>query len=114
MRDHPEAILEGKNRPFTGAEFLESLRDGREVSNVVARYPAGTRVTIPEHCVDWVVTEHGAVRLKFLSQEWRASALIAIAHPQYREELGREAAANGLNLASLANFRRPPEHFFLK
>src|SRR3984957_18188554 len=31
MSDHPEAILAGKNRPFTGAEYLESLRDGREV-----------------------------------------------------------------------------------
>ena len=31
MPERPEAILEGKKRPFTGAEFLESLRDGREV-----------------------------------------------------------------------------------
>ncbi len=31
MPQHPEAILDGKNRPFTGAEYLESLRDGREV-----------------------------------------------------------------------------------
>ena len=31
MAGHPEAILAGKKRPFTGAEFLESLRDGREV-----------------------------------------------------------------------------------
>ena len=31
MAEHPESILEGKQRPFTGAEFLESLRDGREV-----------------------------------------------------------------------------------
>src|SRR6202795_4507040 len=31
MPQPPEAILDGKNRPFTGAEFLESLRDGREV-----------------------------------------------------------------------------------
>src|ERR1700739_4711913 len=31
MPQHPEAIIEGKKRPFTGAEFLESLRDGREV-----------------------------------------------------------------------------------
>jgi len=31
MPDHPEAIVAGKKRPFTGAEFLESLRDGREV-----------------------------------------------------------------------------------
>ena len=31
MSDHPEAVLAGKNRPFTGAEYLASLRDGREV-----------------------------------------------------------------------------------
>ena len=27
----PEAIVADKKRPFTGAEFLQSLRDGREV-----------------------------------------------------------------------------------
>jgi len=31
MPEHPESIVAGKKRPFTGAEFLESLRDGREV-----------------------------------------------------------------------------------
>src|SRR3974390_3099399 len=31
MPQRPEAILEGKKRPFTGAEFLESRRDGRAV-----------------------------------------------------------------------------------
>ena len=31
MPERPEAIVAGKKRPFTGAEFLESLRDGREV-----------------------------------------------------------------------------------
>src|ERR1700754_1864616 len=30
MSQHPEAIIEGKKRPFTGEEFLASLRDGRE------------------------------------------------------------------------------------
>jgi len=38
MPQQPEAILEGKRRPFTGAEYLESLRDGREV------YAYGERV----------------------------------------------------------------------
>ena len=38
MADKPEAILEGRKRPFTGAEYLESLRDGREV------YAYGERV----------------------------------------------------------------------
>ncbi len=31
MSHSPEAIVEGKKRPFTGAEFVESLRDGCEV-----------------------------------------------------------------------------------
>ncbi len=31
MSGKPEDILAGKNRPFTGKEYLESLRDGREV-----------------------------------------------------------------------------------
>jgi acyl-CoA hydrolase len=88
------------------------LRDGSEVSNIVPRHPAGTRVTIPEHCVDWVVTEFGAVRLKFLSLEWRASALIGIAHPQYRDDLARGAAEGGLDLGILTRLRPPPEHFF--
>jgi 4-hydroxybutyrate CoA-transferase len=90
----------------------KTLRDGREVSNIVARHPAGTRFSIPEHCVDWLVTEYGAVRLKFLDLERRASALIDIAHPQYRDELARQAVANGLDLAVLARRRPPPEHYF--
>ncbi|HBF31600.1 4-hydroxyphenylacetate 3-hydroxylase N-terminal domain-containing protein [Rhizobium sp.] len=31
MTNRPESILDGKNRPFNGAEYLESLRDGREI-----------------------------------------------------------------------------------
>ena len=31
MPESPEALVAGKKRPFTGAEYLESLRDGREV-----------------------------------------------------------------------------------
>ena len=39
MQRSPESLLEGKKRPFTGKEYLESLRDGREV------YFHGERVT---------------------------------------------------------------------
>ncbi len=31
MPEAPELLVKGKQRPFTGAEYLESLRDGREV-----------------------------------------------------------------------------------
>ncbi len=90
----------------------KTLRDGREVSNIVARHPEGTRVTIPEHCVDWVATEFGAVRLRFLNLEWRASALIGIAHPRYRDALTEQALAQGLRLTELKKHRPPPEQFF--
>src|SRR3954469_20243984 len=48
MSQSPEAIVAGKKRPFTGAEFVESLRDGREV------YIYGERVAD--------VTKHPAFR----------------------------------------------------
>jgi acyl-CoA hydrolase len=89
-----------------------TLKDGREVSNIVSRYEPGTRITIPEHCVDWVATEYGAVRLKFLNLEWRAAALTRLAHPRYRDQLTKDAIANGLRVDKLARSRRPPAHFF--
>ena len=88
------------------------LKDGREVSNIVPRHEAGTRITLPEHSIDWVVTEYGAVRLKFLNLEWRACALIDIAHPQFRDELSRQAVENGMNIAALSRMRKPPEKFY--
>src|SRR5437867_2685487 len=90
------------------------LKDGREVSNIVPRHEAGTRITLPEHCVDWVVTEYGAVRLKFMNLEWRARSLIEIAHPQFRDELTRAAIENGLNFSGLSRLRPPPHQFYSK
>jgi len=90
------------------------LRDGRVVSNVVASYPRGTRITIPEHCIDWVVTEYGAARLKFLPLEQRAKALIEIAHPDFREVLEREAHDKDLDSHILRNSTPLPETFFFR
>src|SRR5262249_60691895 len=91
-----------------------TLGDGGVGPNIAASHRGGTGITLPEHRVDWVVTEYGAARLKFLSLEWRAAALIDLAPPDDREELASRAAANGLNLARLAYQRRPPDHFFLR
>ena len=42
------------------------------------------------------------------------SALIADVRLDNREELTAQAVYNGLRLAELTKFRRPPEHFFSK
>jgi acyl-CoA hydrolase len=42
----------------------------------------------------YVVTEYGIVNLKGKSVPERALALISIAHPDYREELTRQAYEN--------------------
>ena len=38
-RTKPEDVIAGKNRPFTGKEYLESLRDDREVYIYGERVP---------------------------------------------------------------------------
>ena len=51
----------------------------------------GNIVTMPRSDVMYVVTEYGMVNPKGRSVAERAKALIAIAHPDFREQLEREA-----------------------
>jgi len=44
----------------------------------------------------YVVTEHGIVNLKGKSVAERATAMISIAHPDFREGLARDAREHGL------------------
>lgn len=69
---------------------LPATGRGGEVSRIVARLPAGAKVTTPRHLTDCVVTEYGRADLRGRSVEQRARALLAIAHPAFREPLERE------------------------
>lgn len=89
-----------------------TLGDGRVVSNIVAAHPPGTRITIPEHTVDWIATEYGAARLKFLFLEQRAQALIDLAHPDFRDELRRQAQESGLRLERVFGYAKAPASYF--
>jgi acyl-CoA hydrolase len=64
---------------------------GRHLSRIASRFVAGALVTTPRHQVDVVVTEHGAAELAGRTMEERADALIAVAHPAFREQLRAEA-----------------------
>lgn len=62
-------------------------RDGVLRSKIKPQLPPGSVVTTPRTCVEYVVTEYGVANLKYKSTLERAQALIAVAHPDFREEL---------------------------
>jgi 4-hydroxybutyrate CoA-transferase len=71
---------------------LPSTAQGGKVSRIVPTLPQGTVVTIQRNLADLIVTEYGVARLKGKTLRQRAQELINIAHPDFREELKREAA----------------------
>jgi 4-hydroxybutyrate CoA-transferase len=52
--------------------------------------------TVPRYYSDYVVTEYGVAHLKGRSNRERALALMAIAHPDFRESLRHQARLLGL------------------
>ena len=66
-------------------------RRGDRRSRIVLNLTQGNVVTTPRSDVMYVVTEYGIVNLKGKSVAERAKALISIAHPDFREELERQA-----------------------
>lgn len=61
------------------------------VSTIVPTQPAGMAISLMRADVDFVVTEYGVASLRGASLKDRARELISIAHPDYREELARDA-----------------------
>jgi acyl-CoA hydrolase len=66
-------------------------KKGQHKSRIVSTLTPGNIVTTPRTDVMYVVTEHGIVNLKGKSVAERAKALIRLAHPDFREQLEREA-----------------------
>ena len=61
-------------------------------SRIVSALPFGTSVTVTRDYVDYVVTEYGIASVRDKSYRERIGELIAIAHPEVRPKLKREAA----------------------
>jgi acyl-CoA hydrolase len=64
---------------------------GERKSRIVFSLTPGNIVTTPRSDVMYVVTEYGMVNLKGRSVAERAKGLIGLAHPDFREELERQA-----------------------
>ena len=71
-------------------------KKGERRSRIVPAVTRGNIVTTPRTDVMYVCTEFGLVNLKGRTVPERAKLLISIAHPDFREELEREAHASGL------------------
>ena len=90
-------FVRGANRSKNGKSIimLHSVSDDGEKSRIVGLLH-NTIVTVPREDVQYVVTEYGAVNLWGKSMQERALALISIAHPDFRDDLLREAQEMGM------------------
>lgn len=66
-------------------------KDGQLISRILPTLPNGAAVTVPRSVTSYVVTEYGIVNLKGKATYERAELLISIAHPQFRDELIKQA-----------------------
>ena len=66
-----------------------SARSKKGIPKIKATLTPGSAVTIPRNYVDYIVTEYGIARLRGLSVRERVKNLIAIAHPDFQQELMR-------------------------
>jgi 4-hydroxybutyrate CoA-transferase len=78
-------------RAFNVLPSTRKLKNGQMISTIVPRLSPGAHVTVPHMYVHYVVTEYGVADLFYKSMRERAEALIAIAHPDFRAELRRDA-----------------------
>ena len=70
---------------------FHNKKTGNDESRIKPTLLNGTIVTDPRSQVHWVATEYGMVNLMGASTWERAEKLISIAHPDFREELIRDA-----------------------
>jgi acyl-CoA hydrolase len=70
---------------------LQSTDATGATSKIVPQLAPGTPVSIPRHAVDAVVTEHGVAWLRGASVRERASAMVSVAAPAWRDVLARAA-----------------------
>ena len=82
--------LDGK-----GVSVLAIYSEHKAQSKIVPLLDMGANVTVPRSMVDHVATEWGVARLRGLTNSERARALIAIAHPKFRDDLMRQARDAG-------------------
>lgn len=85
------AYLSNGGKSFICLSSTFKGKDGTLKSRIRPTLEHGSIVTDTRANVHYVVTEYGKVNVKGLSVWQKAEALISIAHPEFREELVKEA-----------------------
>jgi acyl-CoA hydrolase len=85
------AYLSKGGKSFICLSSTFKTKSGEVKSRIVPTLNPGSIVTDTRANTHYVVTEYGMVNLKGLNTWQRAEALISIAHPDFREELIKQA-----------------------
>ena len=84
------------SRGGRGIVAFASTTKGGTISKIKSILTPGAAVSISRNLVDTVVTEYGVAELRGRTIRERADALIAIAHPDFRAQLRKEARDYGI------------------
>ncbi len=85
------AYLSKGGKSFICLSSTFAKKDGTLESRIRPTLANGSAVTDTRPTVEYIVTEYGMINLKGLSMWQRAEGLIGIAHPDFRDELIKEA-----------------------
>ncbi len=87
--------VRGATQSKGGKSFIAfpSTAAGGTVSRIRPTLSPGALVSTSKNDVDWIATEYGLAKLRGKTLSQRTRALIAIAHPKFREELTAQAKA---------------------
>ena len=77
--------------PIIALPSTRMMKDGTVISKIAVMLKQGAGVVTSRNHVRFIVTEHGVADLYGKTIRQRSQALINVAHPQFREELARQA-----------------------
>lgn len=84
------ALHANGGRNIIAVKSVAHTKNG-DVSAINAQLPLGSVVTLSRNDIDYIVTEYGVAPMRGRSVRERVNNLIAIAHPDYREQLRQDA-----------------------
>ena len=85
------AYLSKGGKSFICCSSTFKTKDGQLKSRILPTLNQGSIVTDTRANIHYLVTEYGKVNLKGLSTWERAEAIISVVHPEFRDELIKEA-----------------------